>query len=149
MDQHQRVLVIEGLSETVQVLRAVLEPQGLSVDRVRAHQPAAMAAGTRPRLMVVHQTENSRDAVATEAEAFAKQDGSNRCPEAAGGSRLQSAWDDVPTVVIGSADGPSVTTVHSDSQRYLQKPFQYSELIQTIETLLADHGEDVAVRPAA
>ena len=47
----QHVLVVDGVPETAQVLRAVLEPRGHRVDRVRAFDPAPPAAGS---VLVLH-----------------------------------------------------------------------------------------------
>ena len=55
----QRVLVVDGLSETEAVLRAVLEPKGLEVDRIRGVDSGVfsrerLAAKERPSLVVLH-----------------------------------------------------------------------------------------------
>lgn len=49
----QRVLLIDGLSETEQVLKAVLEPRGLRVDRIRGAAPAS-APLAEPAVVVFH-----------------------------------------------------------------------------------------------
>ena len=54
MTGKQHVLVVDGLSETEEVLRAVLEPRGLSVDRVRSTASEELAAHFRPSVMVLH-----------------------------------------------------------------------------------------------
>lgn len=71
-----RVLVVDGLSETETVLKAVLEPQGACVERCRSSEPARHHLP--PNVVVVDiddlPAENAAD-----------------------------AWPDVPHVVIGSA----------------------------------------------
>jgi CheY-like chemotaxis protein len=113
----QRVLVVDGLSETEEVLRAVLEPKGLQVDRIRGAETAAIAGGRlaakrRPSVVVLH-----------------VEDGPAHIPTSEG-------WQDVPRILIGATkmDGPSQ---HDGVEHYLEKPFQYGELIRTIERLLA------------
>jgi len=109
----QCVLVVDGLAETAQVLKAVLEPRGLRVERIRGHQDATEdCARPRPHLLVLHADDVS----------LARPRG--------------GVWGDIPCVVIGSA---SVRDDESADHRahYLQKPFCYRELIQAIEDLLA------------
>ena len=113
----QRVLVVDGLSETEQVLRAVLEPKGLEVDRVRgadtgAFSPGRLAAKERPSLVVLH-VEGGPAPILT-----------------------SDGWQDVPRIVIGATkDAPP--SRHATLEHHLEKPFQYGELIRTIERLLA------------
>jgi DNA-binding response OmpR family regulator len=113
----QRVLVVDGLAETEEVLRAVLEPKGLEVDRIRGAETAEfprgkLAAQRRPSVVVLH-----------------VEDGSAQIPTSDG-------WQNVPRILIGStkATGPSRL---SGLEHHLEKPFQYGELIRTIERLLA------------
>ncbi|HUG93869.1 MAG TPA: hypothetical protein VML55_23775 [Planctomycetaceae bacterium] len=114
MPSRQRVLVVDGLSETGEVLKAILEPRGLVVDRIRGHRESDHAAA-RPHVVIV--------------------DG-DECSE----SRAQhSGWADVPQVVIGSADMPDHWHPHRPfvpTRRYLQKPFEYGELVSAVEHLL-------------
>jgi CheY-like chemotaxis protein len=116
----QRVLVVDGLSETEEVLRAVLEPKGLEVDRVRGADTvvfsrARLAAKKRPSLVVLH-----------------VEDGRTPMPASDG-------WQNVPRIVIGATKdaSPSGLAAH---EHHLEKPFQYGELIRTIERLLAEAG---------
>jgi hypothetical protein len=108
----KRVLVVDGLSETEEVLRAVLEPRGLSVDRIRSAAAEELAARRRPSVMVLHLDEDPAPAASP------------------------AGWQNVPRIVIGAtkvADtGPPACGEH-----YLEQPFQYGELIRTIERLLA------------
>ena len=110
----QRVLVVDGLLETEQVLRTVLEPRGLTVDRIRGDSTEPFPQDSpRPSVVVIH-----------EDDARARSNGSN-------------VWNEVPRVVIGSAEfSGSQTSTHD--RHYLTKPFHYRELIQAIEQLLAD-----------
>lgn len=113
MTTGQRVLVVDGLAETEAVLKAVLEPRGLQVDRIRAHHPPErITRGTRPHVVVLEAHELDPPGAAP---------------------RL---WDNVPRVIIGSAQIPTDPTSSSDEQ-HLSKPFHYGELIQAIERLLA------------
>ena len=107
MTSGQRVLVIDGLPETEQVLKAVLEPRGLEVDRIRSHE-AAESRADAPNVVVIHEN------------------------EPAGTSK---AWQNVPRVIIGSVTMPA-NGQPTDEHR-LRAPFQYGELVQAIERLLA------------
>ncbi len=109
MTSGQRVLVVDGLTETEEVLKAVLEPQGLAVDRIR-HHARTDDAEQKPSVIVVHQDSSSAA------------DQTNR-------------WSGIPTVVIGTAqiDAPEP----DDGEQFLAKPFQYGDLICAIERLLA------------
>lgn len=111
MTGKQHVLVVDGLSETEEVLRAVLEPRGLSVDRVRSAASDELAAHARPSVMVLHVDEEPASAA----------------PE---------GWHHVPRIVIG-ATKINDTCEATSGEHYLEQPFQYGELIRTIERLLA------------
>jgi DNA-binding response OmpR family regulator len=107
----QRVLVVEGLAETEQVLRAVLEPRGLHVNRVRAmHSAHDEQRGETPRaaVLVIDADEPSAGDLA--------------------------AWDGAPRVILGTTSVPAWTAA---SDHFLQKPFHYGELIAAIERLLS------------
>jgi DNA-binding NtrC family response regulator len=113
-----RVLVVDGLSETEEVLRAVLEPKGLEVDRVRGVDSGVfsrerLAAKVRPSLVVLH-----------------LEDGPTPIP-------ASDAWQDVPRIVIGATKEAS-SSRPAPAEHFLEKPFQYGELIRTIERLLAE-----------
>ena len=118
--QGQRVLVVDGLSETEEVLRAVLEPRGLEVDRIRAGRLREFAAKRRPSVVVVHVDDEP--------------------------SPTPERWPDVPRILIGATQTPVRTqngngngngdgNGHGD--HYLEKPFHYGELIRAIERALA------------
>lgn len=113
----QRVVVIDGLSETAQVLKAVLEPRGMQVERVRGNGPGDYCSlGARPSVVVLDEDSPT--------------------------TRLcLKRWRDVPHVIIGSAEVGEEPASARDG-RFLQKPFQYRELIKAIEQLLADLPTD-------
>jgi DNA-binding NtrC family response regulator len=116
----QRVLVVDGLSETEAVLRAVLEPKGLEVDRVRGADTGVFSRGRqaakqRPSLVVLH-----------------VEDGRALIPASDG-------WQDVPRIVIGATKDVPPSRLAA-VEHHLEKPFQYGELIRTIERLLAEAG---------
>lgn len=107
----QRVLVVDGLMETEEVLRAVLEPRGLEVDRVRGPRFGNFPAKERPSVVVLH---------LDDAQPFA---------------RRAAEWPNVPRIVIGAAQ-PAVDAGANADERFLEKPFHYGELIRAIEVLL-------------
>jgi DNA-binding response OmpR family regulator len=114
--QGQRVLVVDGLSETEEVLRAVLEPRGLEVDRVRASWLRDLTAKRRPSVVIVHVDEASLPDPAPER------------------------WADVPRILIGSTRATSLSqngNGNGHGDHYLEKPFHYGELIRAIERALA------------
>ncbi len=102
----QRILVVDGLSETTEVLKAVFEPRGHRVNRIRQTQ-LAQAAESQPSVVVWH-------------ERYAEESA----------SRLQ--FGNVPQIVIGRAR----ITSTSSFARHLPSPFQYGELLQAIESAL-------------
>ena len=111
MASGQRVLLVDGLSETEEVLKAVLEPRGLHVDHVSGPPHDGTASDSLPpHVLVIHDDGDSAD-------------GSDR-----------NGWRRIPQVIIGSAE---VAPMSDDRHRYLREPFQYRELIQAIEQLLA------------
>lgn len=109
----RRVLVVDGLTETEQVLKAVLEPRGLEVNRVRAAASRHAAAHEPPHLLVLHEDEVP----------------------------APRTWRDVPRVIIGRVelDEPRDRrgSTSDDDRHYLPHPFDYGELVAAIERLLA------------
>ena len=101
------ILVVDGLSETTAVLKAVFEPRGHSVNRVRQSQ-LPNSTLTPPRVVIWH---------AIESETI---------PPA-------GHFQGVPRIFIGRADSPASD---GETQRFSQ-PFEYRELLRTIESLLA------------
>lgn len=111
----QHVVVVDGISETAQVLRAVLEPRGMQVNRVLSYTLTESDAQDHPALVIVHEDES---------------------PASAADDVLPPRWSGTPRVVIGSAE---LLTETGDGRRtYLQKPFQYGELVRAVERLLHD-----------
>ncbi len=116
MTASKRVLVVDGLSETEEVLRAVFEPRGLSVDRIRSMGSEELSARRRPSLMVLHIDEEPAPAAAP------------------------AGWHNVPRIVIGAAKISGAAEAASE-EHFLEQPFHYGELIRTIERLLAAAAE--------
>lgn len=108
----QRVLVIDEVSDTEEVLRAVLERRGVQVDRWRSPHPAGQSAVPAPDVVVIDL---------------------GRAHPTPG-----SPWKNVPQVIIGSAviseTGPEES---SPARHYLRKPFHYAELVQAVERLIS------------
>ena len=109
MGSGQRVLVVDGIEETQEVLKAVLEPRGVTVNRTDGWTAGQDGSNTSADVVVL---DADRESVSLQADAM----GSAR-------------------VLIGSME-VSDTSEHS-TQRYLQKPFHYGELVRAIENLLA------------
>ncbi len=108
----QHVVVFDGLNETEAVLKAVLEPQGCRVNRIRQHHSDSLISRNEvPSIVVVYDDD---------AENF---------------TTSQPDWNEVPRVIIGSVSKTS-TAQHNQSTRFLVQPFQYAELIDSIESLL-------------
>lgn len=108
----QHVVVLDGLHETEEVLKAVLEPQGCRVNRIRKPQPGdVITENELPSIVVLHGD------------------------DLAASSSAQPGWNEVPKVVIGSVKVPA-TPETDQSTRFLVQPFQYAELIDSIESLL-------------
>jgi CheY-like chemotaxis protein len=133
VSSRERVLVVDEISDTAEVLQAVLEPRGVTVNRIcRLSQSDYPTVENRPAVVVY-------DADTIAAGAFA-----------AGGN-----WQGVPQIIIGTiraahADRPESdrgesnrgvsakreSAVPNVARRYLQKPFQFAELLQAIEALI-------------
>lgn len=98
--------MVDGLAETETVLRAVLEPQGAQVERRRSS--SASFAGAPPEVLIVDLDDRSDD------------------------DQTDTSWPDVPRVFLSSAPlGPT-----ADRERFLEKPFQYPELVRLVQRLL-------------
>ena len=106
-----RVLIVDPESDTEEVLKAVFEPKGLQVDRVQDLDSPRHGSAV-PCLLVID-----------DDGLPAKPSGTNE-------------WGSVPRVIIGSARLLENTV----GQRYLQKPFQYPELIRMIDQLLTERA---------
>jgi CheY-like chemotaxis protein len=112
----KRVLVVDGLSETEEVLRAVLEPRGLLVDRIRSAAADELSAKRRPSVMVLHVDQELAPTAAPDD------------------------WRNVPRILIG-ATKVSEANRRPGAEHCLEHPFQYGELIRTIERLIAAAAE--------
>jgi hypothetical protein len=114
----QRVLVVDGLAETEEVLKAVLEPQGLEVGRIRTHFPQDQQTARPPHLVILHEDHSQKSPAPSDS------------------------WPNIPRVIIGSIalNRPPVFRDRSPRPReqYLSQPFQYGDLIQAVEQLLAE-----------
>ena len=108
MNSAPHVLVVDGISDTEAVLKAVLEPRGTQVERTRgAMVTRRMDQTTTPHVVVIDLDEETAQATA-------------------------SCFGESHRILIGS-----VKISVDDRDRFLAKPFQYPELLQTIEDLLA------------
>ncbi len=120
MSNRECILVVDEVSDTAEVLQAVLEPRGVTVNRVaRWCQTETPTAENRPAVVVF------------DAESL---DG--------GAPAGQSNWQGVPQIIIGTmrvaGSSDRSDAVGDESSRcYLQKPFQFSELVQAIEMVIA------------
>ena len=112
----QRVLVVDDVSDSAEVLRAVLAPRGVHVDRLRAGRfsPSEPAIPQAPSVVVIDM----------EPSDFSPAPG--------------TSWDDVPQVIIGSARlSPLAPREEGQPAReYLRKPFEYAELVRAIEKFI-------------
>lgn len=102
-----RVLVFDGLSETEAVLRAVLEPRGACVERRRSDEVCA-SDDPPPQVVVLDLDEPPAE------------------------TSVQSAWPDVPRVVLSSRP----CSVEQAPAGFLEKPFHYPELVHMVQRLL-------------
>ena len=108
MNSAPDVLVIDGTSDTEAVLRAVLEPRGTHVERARGTSTRHQNDHvSSPHVVVIDLDEDSADATA-------------------------SRFIESHRILIGSTK-----TKVDAGDRFLEKPFQYPELLRTIEDLLA------------
>ncbi|MFK7778020.1 MAG: hypothetical protein QM501_07815 [Gimesia sp.] len=108
----QSVVVFDGLNETEQVLKAILEPQGCRVNRIRQrHSGDIISVDEVPSVVVMHDDDASQ---------YPKNH-----PE----------WNNIPKILIGSVK-KCPSSAPDPSTRFLVQPFQYAELIDSIESLL-------------
>ncbi|MFQ5734304.1 MAG: hypothetical protein ACE5KM_20390 [Planctomycetaceae bacterium] len=111
MNAGRQVVVVGGIRETEEVLKAVLEPRGWSVTR-RRRLPSSANSQQPPRLVVVHADESDDPLAAVASDA----------------------WAEVPHVIVGTArlsdDAPGCSV--------LPQPFHYGELLKAIDGLLAE-----------
>jgi DNA-binding response OmpR family regulator len=106
---------VDDVSDTADVLQAVLEPRGVTVNRVRRRELDKPAAnGNRPAVLIL------------DAESL-----SGARPVICGG------WRNVPQVIIGTVQVTEDSSDPTVARRFLRKPFQFAELVQAIESLIA------------
>lgn len=125
----ERVLVVDKISDTAEVLKAVLGPRGVTVNRVcRWGQTESPTVENRPAVVVY------------DAESLAGGSSLNG-PSANGSPPVGGNWQSVPQIIIGTArvvgSDKNSSTAQNPERRYLQKPFQFAELVQAIEALIA------------
>lgn len=110
MNSAPHVLVVDGISDTEAVLKAVLEPRGTHVERTRGTLVSRrQGQSASPHVVVIDLDDETADATA-------------------------SCFGDSHRILIGSM---KLKATVEDRDRFLAKPFQYPELLQTIEDLLA------------
>ena len=110
------VMLVDGLTETEEVLKGVLEPRGTQVTRVRSTRSTFSTASQGvPSVVVVHESERSTGLTFRQRT-------------------VSAPWDDVPRVVIGQTHANSSSA--KQGCRYLTQPFEYAELVTAIESLL-------------
>ncbi len=106
MNATPRVLLIDGSADTEAVVRAVLEPRGMSVARTRSHGVEVLCPDTAPDVVVLDLDEMT--------------------------TATEDSWIDTHQVLLGSTR----VEVSQPHVRFLEKPFQFPELIQVLEDLL-------------
>lgn len=106
----QQVVVVDGVPETAQVLRAVLEPRGHRVERVRGFDSESSAK--RDAVLVLHD-----DGVSPAAR--------------------RHKYGTAPRVIVASLTSDHMTAVDAPEEQRLTQPFHYAELIRAVESLLA------------
>lgn len=134
MSKRESILVVDETSDTAEVLQAVLAPRGVLVNRVcRWGQTENPTVENRPAV-VVYDAESMSDK--SLADGLSVNGASTNGAMAADGN-----WHGVPQIIIGTMrvavsdkNAPAAPDAH---RRYLQKPFQFAELVQAIETLIA------------
>jgi DNA-binding response OmpR family regulator len=119
---------VDDVSDTAEVLQAVLEPRGVTVNRIG-----------RWGLYELTANENRPDVLILDAESLAGH-----------GAPSGADWQGVPQIIIGTiqplkdvgagsdlaesgATEPDRDGVH---RRYFDKPFQFAELLHAIESLM-------------
>lgn len=109
------LLVIDESSDTAEVLKAVFEPRGVRVDRYRSRTSARIGKhdAATPAVVVI------------DSESWQSSD-----PE-------EVLWADSPRVIIGKARAAvSAAADNGRSTEFLGKPFQFAELVRTIESMM-------------
>lgn len=113
VDQSPSILVVDGLSETTAVLKAVFEPRGLSVNRIRQSQlPSRLPVP--PSVVIWHDDDSAT-------------------------SPTDECLQGVPRVFIGKSHRSA-----TDAAPQFSQPFEYCELLRTIESLLTPPRTPIA-----
>lgn len=125
MASGQRVLVVDELTHTAEVLRAVLGPRGVRVDQ------APLRASGATRYPVSADVASRLSVVVIDEET------------ASGRGFDRRHWSDVPQVLIANVPAPAGQgrTCEPGERvptRYLSKPFHYADLVRAIESLIAE-----------
>jgi DNA-binding response OmpR family regulator len=121
VENGRRVLVVDELTETTDVLRAVLEPRGVRVDG-SARQPEGPTISGAGRVSVVVVDEETAEYRGVDRRDFGN----------------------TPRVIIGTvrlSEEQMGGVTGNPRERFLQKPFHYADLIREIETLIAADDE--------
>ena len=116
MTDRYKILVIDGLADTGKVLKAVLEPRGMLVEQVRSGDLKNRESSRQTPHIIVFHTDD-----ASTIESFHQ-------------------WKNIPRIVIGPvAEEKSNKTPNNkttDRHYYLQKPFEFHDLLCAIEERL-------------
>lgn len=112
------ILVIDEIADTADVLKAVMEPRGHSVNRVRhVEDTGRLDSHDRPTVIIL--------------DAESRQDT----------APALGRWQNVPQVIIGtivpSGETADASPPNGAGRRFLEKPFQFAALIEAIESLVA------------
>ncbi len=110
MEKSRRLLVLDEHHETEEVLRAVLEPTGTSVTRVRSWQQLQNCEPDQAGTVLVLHSNETLDAH----------------PEA-------SSFSEVPRVIIGRTEIESSGTPAQEHQ--LEDMFEFKDLLRAIDSL--------------
>jgi CheY-like chemotaxis protein len=121
------VLVVDGLPETTAVLKAVLEPRGLHVERLRSADPPRRAE--RPRTTHADRSDEEADPAVVVLHADAE----------CAASRLPATqWAGTPRVIIGTIEANETAARPAPGTCLLPHPFDYRDLLGAIDRLLGD-----------
>lgn len=114
-----RILIIDGPRENVDVLKAVFEPRGATVERIRGYRPlAADDSRNRPTLVVV--------------DADSLEPVSPAVPENIAANEPHSNHPQAGRVVLG----PLRAGLRRPTDRVLESPYEIAELLQSVESAL-------------
>ena len=114
-DHTQSVLVVDEYSESLEILRTILELRGVNVLEARAADTGLEVMRAEHPRVVVLDLDNASTGEATIQSAF--EDETRRCESS--------------LVILGKAQ------MSGDSRgQVIDKPYQYGQLIRTIEQLL-------------